>query len=261
MGYDAVAVGPLDLVLGASFIRQDDHQKLPWISANIYNPDGTRTFTPYRSIDMAGLRIGVIGLTDDSGKKPEDVVIRSWEEELGLLLPAIAEQHDLVVLLTTLSQSALAELSETFPDIKIIVGADRRKGNINGRVTENALLVQTADQGKYLGQLTVAWNGSPWEEDLMKNLLALKNNKIAVIRQLVQLNRSTDKTSSDYQRKKTFLEQEKTRINEQINELEAKSDKDLTNGPASSYSSVIIPLTPSIPEDPEIRAIVNSVKN
>ena len=261
MGYDAVAVGPLDLALGASFIRQDEHQKLPWISANIYNPDGTRVFAPFRSIDMAGLRIGVIGLTGDSEKKWEDIVIRSWQEELALLLPAIAEQHDLIVLLTTLSQSALAGLSARFPDIKIIVGADSRKGNINGLVTKNALLVQTADQGKYLGQLTVAWNGSPWEEDQMKNLLALKNHKIAVIRQLLQLNRSKDKTSPDYQRKKTFLEQEKKRIHEQIRDLETRADKELTNASTSTFSSVIIPLAPSIPEDPEIRAIVNSAKN
>ena len=112
----------------------------------------------------------MIGLTDDSGKKREDVIIRSWQEELTLLLPAIAAKHDLIVLLTTLSQSVLAGISETFPDIKIVVGADRRKGNINGLVTRNALFVQTADQGKYLGQLTVAWNGADWGEDYMKNL-------------------------------------------------------------------------------------------
>ncbi len=261
MAYDAVAVGPLDLAMGAAFLGQNEHRELPWISANVYNPDGTRTFTPYRSIDTAGLRIGVIGLTDDSGKKREDVIIRSWEEELALLLPAIVEKHDLIVLLTTLSQSVLAGISETFPEIKIVVGADRRKGNINGLVTKNALFVQTADQGKHLGQLTVTWNGAPWEEDQLKKLIALKNTKVAVIRQLVQLNRIKDKTSSDYQRKKTFLEQEKTRISLEIRDLETSTDKDVAKTAASSYSSVIIPLTPSIPEDPEIRAIVDSVKN
>ncbi len=261
MAYDAVAVGPFDLARGAAFIRQHEDQRLPWISANIYNLDGTRTFTPYRSIELAGLRIGVIGLTDDSGAAREDIVVKSWEEELALLLPAISENHDLIVLLTTLPHQAISGLSEMFPDIKIIVGADSRKGNINGIVTENALLVQTADQGKYLGQLSVNWNGQPWDEDQMKKLLALKNTKIAVVRQLVQLNRIKDKISSDYQRKKTFLEQEKSRINMQINELVSLTEKDSEKAPASSFSSVIIPLTPSIPEDPGIRAIVDSAKN
>ncbi len=261
MAYDAVAIGPLDLAQGTAFIRQHEDKKLPWISANIYNLDGTRTFPPYRSIDIAGLRIGVIGLTDDSGIKRQDIVVKSWEEELVQLLPAISENHDLIVLLTTLPHRTLAGLSEMFPDIKIIVGADSRKGNINGFVTKNALLVQTADQGKYLGQLSVSWNGQPWADDGIKELLALKNTKIAVIRQLVQLNRIKDTTSSDYQRKKTFLEQEKTRINKQISEIEESTKKDLTKAPASSYSSVIIPLAPSIPEAPEIKAIVDSVKN
>ena len=221
MAYDGVAVGPLDLAAGAAFLREQESEGLPWISANIYNHDGTRTFPPFRSIQRAGLNIGVIALTDAGKQQYSDIVIRNWEPELEQLLPSMSSEHDLVILLTTLPYSAVIKISNEFPDIKIIIGADRKIGNSNGIVTKQALFVQTADQGKYLGRLSVNWNGQPWGEDHVKKLLALRNNQITITRQLIQLKRIREKDNSAYQRRKTVLEQKKIDVDDQIKQLEA----------------------------------------
>ncbi len=261
MAYDGVAVGPLDLAAGVEFLRENESAGLPWISANIYDHDGTRTFPPFRSIERAGLKIGVIALTDIGKQQYSDIVIRNWEPELEQLLPSMALAHDLVILLTTLPYSAVTKISSEFPDVKIIVGADRKKGNVNGFVSKHALFVQTADQGKYLGRLSVNWNGQPWGEDHVKKLLALRNNQMTITRQLIQLKRIREKDNSAYQRKKAALEQKQIDVDEQIKQLEATIETASAPASASSFSTAIIPLTPATPEDLEIRKIIDSVKN
>ena len=261
MAYDAIAVGPLDITAGLEFMKQSDSERLPWISANIYSPDGTRIFPPYLSIEKAGLKIALVGLTDSVRKEVQGITINSWEKELPEILPSIASSHDIVVLLSTLPHNVLTTIADQFPDIRFIFGADRRKGNINGLLHNNAILAQTASQGKYLGLLSVRWRSGPWTEDQTKKLITLKRQQLSISRQLKQLKNSGSPEDSAYQRKMEFLERKKKELTNQVSRLEESSETNVKTDQPSSFSSTLIPLKPSIPEDPEIRDIIYSAKN
>lgn len=260
MKYDAIAVGPLDLSAGIDLLKKSDSPSLPWISANLYNLDGSRVFRPYLSINKGGLKVALIGLTDKVQKEVKGIVVNSWKKELNTLLPSISTSHDIVVLLSTLPYNVLKTIADQFPDIKIIIGADRRKGNINGLLYKNTVIAQTAGQGKYLGQLTINWRYRQWGEDPVIKIKALKKQQISIARQRLKLEKIGQTAVSDYQHKIKLLEQKKKELGEEMVELETASKNGLQANLSSQFSSVLIPLKPSIPEDPMIRDIIYSAE-
>ena len=64
MGVAAFTPGERDLALGPALLRRllDEH-RIPAVSANLYDRAGQRLFDADRLIDVAGVRIGVFGLT------------------------------------------------------------------------------------------------------------------------------------------------------------------------------------------------------
>lgn len=261
MEYHAIAAGPLDIAAGLEFLQHPDSQRLPWISANIYSQDGIRIFRPYLSIEKAGLKIALVGLTDSVRREVQGIIINNWEEELTEILPSISSSHDIVVLLSTLPLNVLTTIADQYPDIRIIFGADRRKGNINGLLHNKTILAQTASQGKYLGLLSVRWRSGPWAEDQTKKLISLKKQQLSINRQLEQLKNSGSTGNSEYQQKVEFLEGKKMEVSNQVSRLEESSEAGSKTDQLSYFSSTLIPLKPSIPEDPEIRDIIYSAKN
>lgn len=260
MEYDAIAVGPLDIAAGLEFLQHPDSLKLPLISANIYNQDGTRIFPPYLSIEKAGLKIALVGLTDSVPKEVPGIIINSWEKELTEILPSISSSHDMVALLSTLPLNDLTKIADQYPDIRIIIGADKKKGNINGLLHNKTILAQTASQGKYLGLLSVRWRSGPWAEDQTKKLITLKKQQLSIKRQLKQLKNSGSTENSEYQRKMEFLEGKKIEVSNQLSRLEESSEAVSKTDQLSYFTSILIPLKPSTPEDPEIRDIINLAK-
>jgi 2',3'-cyclic-nucleotide 2'-phosphodiesterase/3'-nucleotidase len=64
MGYDAMTLGNHEFNYGLSVIdKARSESKFPWLSANIYKEDGTNYFTPYIVKTVAGVKIGILGLT------------------------------------------------------------------------------------------------------------------------------------------------------------------------------------------------------
>ncbi len=260
MKYDAIAVGPFDLAAGLDLLIKTDSSTSPWISANIYNLDGTRPFRPYVSINRGGLKIAVIGLTDKIHKEVSGIYVNSWQQELAALLPSISPAHDLVILLSTLPYNVLKTIADQFPDIKIIFGADRRKGNINGLLYKKTVIAQTAGQGKYLGKLSVNWRQRPWEEDHTVKITTLKKQKLSLQRQRHLLEKNGSAGTADYEKKRNYLEQKKEELSEEISALESRLNKSLETDLPSRFSASVIPLEPTIPEDPQVRDIIDSAE-
>lgn len=63
MGYDAVAVGPIDLAAGIGLLKSGLEQGFPWLSANITDDNNRPIFPATKVLNRGGLRIGVAGLS------------------------------------------------------------------------------------------------------------------------------------------------------------------------------------------------------
>jgi len=64
IGYDAMAVGNHEFNFGLERLEKSRRQaRFPWLSANIVGEDGKPAFAPYIVRVVAGLRVGILGLT------------------------------------------------------------------------------------------------------------------------------------------------------------------------------------------------------
>lgn len=164
MGYDAMALGPLDLGLGAEILkRRLDEAEFPMLSANVlWSGDQTLVGEPYTIVQIGQYRIGVIGLTRYPNGELADYEILEPKEVLVQLVPEVEEQVDTVILLTNLSYRSAMELVEAVPGIDLVVAAlPRQLPDRAVRTSRTRALVVTADQalpghsGRRVGRLVV----------------------------------------------------------------------------------------------------------
>jgi len=108
MGYDAMTLGNHEFNYGLSIVDKARSQsKFPWLSANIYKEDGTNYFTPYIVKTVAGVKVGILGLTTKNIPNWEvpatikGLVFKDTVEEAQKWVKVLkdTEKVDLVVLL------------------------------------------------------------------------------------------------------------------------------------------------------------------
>ena len=109
MGYDAMGLGNHEFNYGLKVIdKAESESKFPWLSANIYKDDGTNYFTPYIVKTVAGVKVGILGLTTKNipnWEVPANIaglVFKDTVDEAKKWVKVLKETEkvDLVVLLT-----------------------------------------------------------------------------------------------------------------------------------------------------------------
>jgi 2',3'-cyclic-nucleotide 2'-phosphodiesterase (5'-nucleotidase family) len=261
MNYEAIAVGPYDLSGGLDLLQNPPVSDLPWISANIYDPAGSRIFTPFKTIFCENLKIGLIGLTGKLGKETDGYDVTDGNKELEIFLPKITQTHDLVILLSSLSHKQNIAIAQSTTHIDIIIGADKSKGTITPHLINETLITQTESQGKYLGFLAINWRHNHWQEDLTKKRALLHNQLAANELQSKRLHARKKVDTQIYREKQENLKKSRQRILVELADIERKVGNSANKEIASSYSSAIFALRPSIPDDADILMMINSIKD
>ena len=190
MGYDAVAVSESDLAAGMLLFENSEKIKFPWISANIFDASGKLLFKPFIIKKIGEIRVGIIGLTGSGTPGKGSIIINGWAESLRLQLRDLISRTDMIVLLSNLTLSQNSAVVKAFPEVDLILTADKSRGNQPAHIAGNALMAQTQSRGKYLGKLSLQyhpekkWSGdtqfkpSPTQplmgNNFKTNLIALK---------------------------------------------------------------------------------------
>lgn len=263
MHYSAAGVAPLDLAAGLDFLQELRQQtSFSWLSVNLVNAaTGKTPFLPYILHQIGGTTIGIIGLTGPLGKNhpPEaarDIKILPWVETLPKIIEGVRDQADMVILLSSYPENVNRVIAERFPDIHLIIEAGGKAANKPPTPINNTLLCRTGERGKYLGMLRINWRKSgKWGEDVRGRLKELKNNLDRIQWLLGRLEK--EKAGEDLSKNKRHrtLLREKEEMEGEIQRLQSTIDHENTRGP-SSYDNEFIALETSMPDDPEIRAIV-----
>ncbi len=164
MGYNAMAIGPLELELGESTLRRGlGEAEFPMLSANAFwSGDRGLVGEPYTVLQVGPYRLGVIGLTRIPESELADFVVVDPMDVLAELVHEVAEQVDAVVLLTNLSYRSAAELAQKVSGIDLVVAAlPRQLPERAVRTPGTSSLVVVAEQplprhsGRRVGKLSV----------------------------------------------------------------------------------------------------------
>jgi len=125
--FDALNVGHREARLTAAQLRQLKlSSPVPILSANLLDKStGRPIFEPFRIIERAGFRIGIIGVVDPQGLGEdlgEGLQIAGMESALASHLAKLKAKTDLIILLAFANEATLARLARQFYEIHVILG-------------------------------------------------------------------------------------------------------------------------------------------
>jgi 2',3'-cyclic-nucleotide 2'-phosphodiesterase (5'-nucleotidase family) len=125
MGYDAMALGPRELLLGHDVLaRRMEEARFPMLSANVVLTGTDELFAqPYMVIGVGGRQVGVIGLTRVPGKPRTGFEVLDPQEAAARYVPEVADQADVVVILTNLRYQSALELAAFVSGIDVAIAA------------------------------------------------------------------------------------------------------------------------------------------
>jgi 2',3'-cyclic-nucleotide 2'-phosphodiesterase (5'-nucleotidase family) len=179
-GIDAFAPGNWDYVYGTARFLQlfgPNQPVAPWhaIAANLYystlaedpttpfpSTAGQRVLAPYVVRQIAGLKIGILGFTNNRGPQVVGTTVTkgfkftSGDAELDELLPVLrnTEHVDLVFMLSELGLANNIRLAEAHPGVDLILSSDMHEETTVPVVTSNGtLIVEEGQDGTQIGEL------------------------------------------------------------------------------------------------------------
>ena len=165
MGYDAMALGPRELALGAAVLGQRmEEAAFPMLSANAV-ASGTSDLAaqPYVLVDVAGRRVGILGLTSPPPERLAGFQVLDAETAATRYVPELREQGaELVILLTNVEFRAATELASRVRGIDLVIAAQPGQlPNSAVQVPGTGTLAVVAEQplvrhsGRRVGRLAV----------------------------------------------------------------------------------------------------------
>ncbi len=265
MQVDGVAVGPLDLAAGLDLLHSSHKQGFPWLSANLLDAQGKPLFSPYRIKEAGALKAGIIGLTgmsaiDPATSLPGGASCAQWQTVLPDIIGKIASQCDILILLSSLNLKENQEIAQQFSEIGVIITADPKHGNMNPQQIGNAMITQTDRQGKYQGVLTIDWHkNGKWGNLQEEELRNLRQQLTAREQQWQQMDARKNGQQPEYMEEMKKMASARATLEQDIKEKERQAEK--SSRAASTLSHKFFPLTPDIPEEARIKALVTTISN
>ena len=165
LGYDAMVIGDQDLQWGAEVLRRRiTDADFPVLSANLQLAGQDTLFAqPYTLLEVGGHTIGLIGLTwDEAQQASEEFVLRDAEEALRAYVPEVAEQADIIILVSNMGHEDDLALAAKVPGIDLVVGGRTRipLPQALRDFTNDTLVVQAGSLGQWFGRITLYFDSS-----------------------------------------------------------------------------------------------------
>ena len=179
MGYDAMAIGQSDLDLGISTLSQRAQEaQFPFLSANLVAlSDGQSIFDPYVIMERDGLRIGIIGITDQTDPESAALAGRATIEDpyvaAARYVIEIRPQVDLLIVLSRLGLAADQELARAVYGIDVIVGGNTSDLMDAPLQVGNTLIVQQGYRGEWIGRLHAVFSAEGVPTEATEQSIAL----------------------------------------------------------------------------------------
>lgn len=166
LGYDAIALGERDLILGLDVLEQRMAEAtFPVLSANvIVRKTDVYLTQPYHIAVVEGHRVGIIGLTGISLDTPSSALeVRDPLGSLHELLPEVVHQSELVIVLSNASLDVEREIARTLPQVQLIVSGGEEwlampEVGVGGGVLVHAEKPTIGHAGRVLGIARLAFD-------------------------------------------------------------------------------------------------------
>ena len=166
MGYEALAVGEMDLYLGLDRLRSlEEMTNVRFLSANLTDSKGKALFKTSVILKTGGIRVGVIGLTAPPAdqrvltKRMEGAVVEDPFGTASEEVDKIRDKCDLLVVLSNVTFAKNLELAETVPGIDMIISGGTKRFMKRPLIRKSTLVTTGYYEGRATGKLTIHLDG------------------------------------------------------------------------------------------------------
>jgi len=260
MQYDVVNVGEKDLMMGSKFLSDVSQKaRFLFISANLVDKKtGKGVFNPYVIKEIAGVRIGIFGLIDETfttmlQEKDPGLTILDPISTSKAVTKSLREYCDLVVALSQLGESKDKKLARENPQIDVILGGGGESTRaVKDRVNE-VPIYRLEPRGGYLGRIDYVLAGtkkpikfftSSERDEMEKRLERLITRSIQIKSEMAKSGKQEEMKAKELK----FLESKQRELEKALLELEDKN----------YYRHIATPVQLSIKDDPKV---MKSVEN
>jgi len=160
MGYDVVNVGEKDLMMGVKFLFEvSPSVKYSFLSTNLVDKKtGRHVFKPYAIKEIAGLRVGVLGLLDDHfnpalQEKDPGLNVTEPVAAIEAAMKGLREYCDLIVVLSQLGESKDKKLAREAHHIDLILGGGGESRRVVMERENGTAIYRLEPRGGYLGRV------------------------------------------------------------------------------------------------------------
>jgi hypothetical protein len=254
MGYHVVNVGEKDLMTGFKFLSEvSQRAKFSLVSANLVDKKtGKCVFKPYVIKEIAGLKIGIFGLLDDTFNS----TLQERDPGLSILDPfstsktltkSLREYCDFIVILSQLGESKDIKLARDNHQIDLILGGGgESKRAVTERVHE-VPIYRLEPRGGYLGRVDyslvdtkkpIKFLISSERDELEKRLERLITRSIQIKMEMAKSGKQEEMKVKELR----FLESKQKELEKTLLAFEDKN----------FYKHAAIPVQLAIPDDQEI---------
>jgi len=241
MGYEAAALGEMDLYLGLEKLRAlDELTDVRFLSANLTDTGGNTLFKPYLMLKTGTLKVLVLGLTRPPvrssllAERMGGNIIQDPLETAGRMVPRLREDCDLLVVLSNLGYRDDLQLAREVDGIDIIIGGRDRRFMKNPKIVNSTLVTSGYFQGRAIGKLVVTYNG-PVQGWVSEKELRFMDSKMKA---------AGERASSE-------------RDQEKFNEIR---DRREAAGRLTRYHNDMVNLDPSIPDAADVASMIREYR-
>jgi len=181
LGYDAMAMGDLDLLLGPDVLRQRiADAQFPILSANVQIAGEDKLLAePYVIKPFGDHRVGIIGVTwEGASVQPDQFTLLPALNVLAQLVPEVAKQADIIVVLSTMGFEEEQIASSQAPGVDVIVGGRSRIPMTESWVDPETgtLVVEAGALGEWIGRRVLSFDSTGAVTDHRDELMFLTDD-------------------------------------------------------------------------------------
>jgi hypothetical protein len=262
MGYDVVNVGEKDLMMGLKFLLDTIQKaKFQFVSANLVDKKNQKgVFKPYVIKEIAGLKIGILGLLDDQfnttlQEKEPGLIILEPLSTSKVFTKSLRENCDLIVVLSQLGESKDMKLAKENREIDLILGGGgEAKKAVVERINEIPIY-RLEPRGGYLGRVDyflvdtkkpIKFLILSERDDLEKRLERLITRSMQIKMEMAKSGKQDEMKVKELK----FLESKQKELEKTLLALEDKN----------FYKHTAIPVQLSVEDDPKLMKDVENYR-
>lgn len=167
MGYDALALGSMDVAALPIMQARFEEADFSILSANVQTAGGLLDIQPYLLREVGGHTVAIVGVTDERiGQQGFlevglSLEVESAVEAVRRTVQEAKGQADVIVVLSNLGRQANETLAREVPGIDVIIGAygGQQIANEVAGPEGPVVLRASGTRGEHLGMLTLRFDG------------------------------------------------------------------------------------------------------